>query len=348
LSFIISDWFTPGYNGLPASLCTPEQIMAEMATQVNLVYPNLLNPSNIYSWYIDEDIVYFDPTDGKTSSNAYISPYAATYRGGVRKGGAPLRPNSNQKAPPGKSKGARPPTITIPEKDKDWHPITSGGIIRTSSMMSDAEPLMINEAYSWWDRPDGPWTALSNLFLSGDYIKTDFQLACAEGANESGKYAVNAILVAGCHVRQALHLGVFLWCDGRWQRCRARANLQLHLSRDHPALTEVCGLPVLESESRERPAVLAAGSRVPDGGPGEKVPVCSQALNSIHARPLPPASTRFRGAVLLLSDWSLHLSKRETTAERCHIHQEFYGILHVVVFYTKEKTSCHDQAHTAP
>jgi hypothetical protein len=34
------------------------------------------------------------------------------------------------------------------------------------------------------------------MFLTGDYLKTSFQLACAEGANEAGRIAANAILKA--------------------------------------------------------------------------------------------------------------------------------------------------------
>ena len=39
-------------------------------------------------------------------------------------------------------------------------------------------------------------TKIPNLFLSGDYVQTDVDLATMEGANESGRAAVNALLEA--------------------------------------------------------------------------------------------------------------------------------------------------------
>ena len=37
---------------------------------------------------------------------------------------------------------------------------------------------------------------MPNLFLAGDYVQTDVDLATMEGANESARHAVNAILEA--------------------------------------------------------------------------------------------------------------------------------------------------------
>ncbi|MGO4758192.1 FAD-dependent oxidoreductase, partial [Streptomyces sp. 2MCAF27] len=39
-------------------------------------------------------------------------------------------------------------------------------------------------------------TAVPNLFLAGDYVATDMDLATMEGANESARRAVNALLDA--------------------------------------------------------------------------------------------------------------------------------------------------------
>lgn len=55
------------------------------------------------------------------------------------------------------------------------------------------EPLLINTTGSWDLRPTVR-TALPNLFLTGDYVRTDVDLATMEGANESARYAVNALL----------------------------------------------------------------------------------------------------------------------------------------------------------
>ncbi|MFQ6394701.1 FAD-dependent oxidoreductase [Nocardia sp. KC 131] len=62
---------------------------------------------------------------------------------------------------------------------------------------ANADPLLINTAGSWEYRPQ-PHGALENLFLAGDYVRTNIDLATMEGANESARAAVNALLdVAG-------------------------------------------------------------------------------------------------------------------------------------------------------
>jgi hypothetical protein len=57
----------------------------------------------------------------------------------------------------------------------------------------DFEPLFINTVGSWLYRP-GEATGIENLFLASDYVKTNTDLATMEGANESGRRAVNRIL----------------------------------------------------------------------------------------------------------------------------------------------------------
>jgi uncharacterized protein with NAD-binding domain and iron-sulfur cluster len=57
------------------------------------------------------------------------------------------------------------------------------------------EPLLVNTAGSWDKRPQAR-TAIGNLFLAGDYVQTDIDLATMEGANESGRAAVAALLEA--------------------------------------------------------------------------------------------------------------------------------------------------------
>jgi uncharacterized protein with NAD-binding domain and iron-sulfur cluster len=60
---------------------------------------------------------------------------------------------------------------------------------------SNDEPLLVNTVGTWEKRPTAK-TAIPNLFLSGDYVQTDVDLATMEGANESGRAAVNALLEA--------------------------------------------------------------------------------------------------------------------------------------------------------
>jgi uncharacterized protein with NAD-binding domain and iron-sulfur cluster len=60
---------------------------------------------------------------------------------------------------------------------------------------SNDEPLLVNTVGTWEKRPQAT-TKIPNLFLSGDYVQTDVDLATMEGANESGRAAVNALLDA--------------------------------------------------------------------------------------------------------------------------------------------------------
>ena len=57
------------------------------------------------------------------------------------------------------------------------------------------EPLLINEVNTWGLRPSAV-TAVPNLLLAGDYVRTFTDLATMEGANEAARRAVNAILRA--------------------------------------------------------------------------------------------------------------------------------------------------------
>ncbi|VFB00817.1 hydroxysqualene dehydroxylase [Nocardia cyriacigeorgica] len=58
---------------------------------------------------------------------------------------------------------------------------------------ANADPLLINTAGSWDSRPRSHG-ALENLFLAGDYVRTNIDLATMEGASESARGAVNALL----------------------------------------------------------------------------------------------------------------------------------------------------------
>jgi uncharacterized protein with NAD-binding domain and iron-sulfur cluster len=59
----------------------------------------------------------------------------------------------------------------------------------------NATPLLVNTVDSWERRPQAR-TKIPNLFLSGDYVQTDIDLATMEGANESGRAAANWLLDA--------------------------------------------------------------------------------------------------------------------------------------------------------
>ena len=68
-----------------------------------------------------------------------------------------------------------------------WHP--------RKGRNSNAEPLLVNTVGTWEKRPQAR-TKIPNLFLAGDYVQTDVDLATMEGANEAGRDAANAVLDA--------------------------------------------------------------------------------------------------------------------------------------------------------
>ncbi|QLY31291.1 FAD-dependent oxidoreductase [Nocardia huaxiensis] len=59
---------------------------------------------------------------------------------------------------------------------------------------ANADPLLINTAGSWTLRPDTHAASLENLYLAGDYVRTNVDLATMEGASESARAAVNKLL----------------------------------------------------------------------------------------------------------------------------------------------------------
>lgn len=60
---------------------------------------------------------------------------------------------------------------------------------------SNDEQLFIHPTGTWYDRPQAR-TAIPNLFLAGDYVAVDIDLATMEGANAAARAAVNALLDA--------------------------------------------------------------------------------------------------------------------------------------------------------
>ena len=60
---------------------------------------------------------------------------------------------------------------------------------------TNLEPLLVNTAGSWADRPDAV-TRIPNFFLAADFVRTHTDLATMECANEAARRAVNGILDA--------------------------------------------------------------------------------------------------------------------------------------------------------
>jgi 15-cis-phytoene desaturase len=59
----------------------------------------------------------------------------------------------------------------------------------------NAEPLLLNTVGSWENRPPAV-TAIENLFLASDYVRTNTDVATMEAANEAARLAVNGVLDA--------------------------------------------------------------------------------------------------------------------------------------------------------
>jgi uncharacterized protein with NAD-binding domain and iron-sulfur cluster len=124
---------------------------------------------------------------------------------------------------------------------------------------TNLEPLLINTAGSWADRPE-PTTRIPNLWLAADYVRTNTDLATMEGASEAARRAVNAILertgsrAPPCHVFALREPAVL-------KPARALDALRWRLFH-RPARTPltVAGDGGLEPRNLFARAVLAAGS----------------------------------------------------------------------------------------
>ncbi|MFJ7099296.1 FAD-dependent oxidoreductase, partial [Streptomyces mirabilis] len=67
------------------------------------------------------------------------------------------------------------------------------------------EQLLIHPTGTLYHRPSAR-TAVPNFFLAGDYVRTDVDLATMEGANESARRAVNALLDADSSGAERCHI----------------------------------------------------------------------------------------------------------------------------------------------
>lgn len=68
-------------------------------------------------------------------------------------------------------------------------------LVWADGVLTNLEPIIVNTKGSWRDRPTAG-TRLPNLFVAGDFARTQTDLATMEGANESARHAVNALLAA--------------------------------------------------------------------------------------------------------------------------------------------------------
>jgi uncharacterized protein with NAD-binding domain and iron-sulfur cluster len=87
-------------------------------------------------------------------------------------------------------------TVDLVRQDGDAeHGTLDDGYMFGRRLRFNAEPLLVNRAGSHALRPEA-LTSIPNLFLAGDFVRTETDLACMEGANEAARRAVNGVLDA--------------------------------------------------------------------------------------------------------------------------------------------------------
>jgi uncharacterized protein with NAD-binding domain and iron-sulfur cluster len=68
-------------------------------------------------------------------------------------------------------------------------------VMPNPSGVANLEPLLVNTVDTWKHRPEAK-TAIGNLFIAADFVRTHTDLATMEAANEAARRATNAILDA--------------------------------------------------------------------------------------------------------------------------------------------------------
>jgi len=102
----------------------------------------------------------------------------------------------------------------------------------TENGMDNGEPLLVNTVGSLSHRPAAD-TEIENLALAADYVRTNTDLACMEGANEAARRAANAIIERSgvrtepCEVRDLVEPAVF-------EPSKRQDELRYRLGLPHP------------------------------------------------------------------------------------------------------------------
>jgi len=93
----------------------------------------------------------------------------------------------------------------------------------------NVEPLLVNRVGTQALRPDAR-TAIPNMFLASDYVRTNTDLACMEGANEAARRAVNAILEATNSTRRPCDVWSFSPTGDLMERLHAFVQVKERLT----------------------------------------------------------------------------------------------------------------------
>lgn len=165
LSVDVSDWQSPGPFGLPAEWVPPprHQLAERVWLQLQAHLPELATVPCPSDFKLDIDVKYHgSPTQVPPPPDIVQPPELVSE---------------------GLEQGAAAPT-------RNGEPIRPVAELRTND-----EPLLVNTAGSWKNRPTAN-TTIPNLFLAGDYVQTYTDFASMEAANEAARRAVNALLHA--------------------------------------------------------------------------------------------------------------------------------------------------------
>ena len=174
---IISDWDAPGTEVVrkPARECSEQEIIDEVFAQIQASLSRSGLPVLDRAWLVDAMI---DPDIAFPSQDTGLDPTA-------QKPEAPVD-------------GMQRSQLFTADRFADLQ--ASGRVDR------NAEPLYITTTGAWAARPDAT-TAIPNLFLASDYVRTTIDFASAEGADEAGRRAANGVLAAA----NSDHPRVRLW-----------------------------------------------------------------------------------------------------------------------------------------
>ena len=165
LSVNVSDWFRPSARGMPARFGNLDEVSREVVRQLRRHIPEL------------EEVEFPHPGDPDVAARwrVLVDPALADETAAPGSGGpvAPplVRPNGRRSPAPGTT--------------------TRLGLLENLPLLND-ERLLINTVGSWMNRPCAS-TAVPNLLLAGDYIRSHTDFASMEAACEAARWAAVAI-----------------------------------------------------------------------------------------------------------------------------------------------------------
>jgi hypothetical protein len=163
LSVCISNWNAPGYNRKEAGDCTRQEVALEVWNQLKRCLNRPSRPEVLSDDMLSDAAL-------ASSNDWYSLDESITERLDVAK--------------------------DFPISDRwreDFERWIDSRTVGEPDLLVNAEPLMVNKPSTWQYRPDAG-TAIPNMVLAGDYVRTNTNLACMESANESARRAVNEII----------------------------------------------------------------------------------------------------------------------------------------------------------